>query len=165
MNPAETLLARWKRGIVLGCNLCDDCSECTVGGSFDCGGWDPDERKESRDFCDYDTGECYDIDYDGDADYEEVREVAVIDAERNQYCKNCYAPTAANWSYCPACGTFLSYKYCISCDWKTTEVNWKFCPRCGSMLHDPRADLRPIHIPPDTPIPEEYAYDDSDIPF
>lgn len=62
----------------MGCNFCDDCSDCTVGGDIDCGAWDPDEHREEH------------FAYDYDDEYHDKAED--MDVGKEQHCTNCGEP-------------------------------------------------------------------------
>lgn len=91
----------------MGCNFCDDCSECTAGCGIGCGGWEPTEqngglRHSCDDWYDYD----YDYEYDNYRDEARMGEEEKIDGESDRrYCVHCGRRVEKSWNYCLRCGT------------------------------------------------------------
>ena len=120
----------------MGCNLCDDCSECTVGGSIGCGEWDPDEHRDSSDSDYYEYYWGHGDEYDDDEEYEdddEEYDEDEIDCGRGSHCANCGAIVLVRWNYCMACGAPISKKFCVNCGERVAE-GWEYCPQCGSSI-------------------------------
>lgn len=105
----------------MGCNFCDDCSDCTVGGDIDCGAWDPDEHREEH------------FAYDYDDEYHDKAED--MDVGKEQHCVNCGELAQLDWSYCLSCGAALPKKHCVKCGERVAS-DWGYCPWCGSMIPD-----------------------------
>lgn len=80
----------------MGCNLCDDCSECR---NEYC---DSDDRPSIRGY-DY----SYDYDLEDDSSYDGFSSESVgdgDDAPRVIYCVECGSKALESWSYCRNCG-------------------------------------------------------------
>lgn len=89
----------------MGCNLCDECSDCTVGDALDCGMWDPEGHQTSNSSWDYD--------YDSDSDCCEYTcdEVVGMSINEEQHCVKCGGKVADEWSHCPRCGSLVPSSY------------------------------------------------------
>lgn len=146
----------------MGCNLCDECSDCTVGKSIDCSSWDDAHRNEDKDEDDdffYDTS-CY--------DKEDEEEETGMSVGRERYCVNCGTLVQLDWKYCFACGASLPEKHCVECG-KEVDSDWDYCPWCGSELPDKIDADTHVH-PQATPTPKPWpvvdaSVYDEDIPF
>lgn len=149
----------------MGCNFCDDCSDCTVGEALDCGEWDPDEHRESRD--DY-YDDCYDYN-DDEYNEDNCDEVNNMSEGAGRHCVNCGASASMDWNFCLACGAELPEKHCVRCG-RIVADDWEYCPYCGSsipiktsiFMQTPQESVSgSMPSIDDVPV----AYDDSDMPF
>lgn len=144
----------------MGCSFNDSCSNCTVGGVFDCDGCDSGDYEKSYDDFDYDDrGENMSVD-------------------KGRYCPNCGLPARFDWRYCLSCGASLSERYCVKCGKRVLD-DWQYCPCCGSAVSGNELvenSLSPVQVTPATvapAVPQEAlaaavvdpSVYDEDIPF
>lgn len=149
----------------MGCNLCDDCSECTVGDAIDCGGWDEVEhRRRNHDYYDdYDSYLEYDSGYECDDDEQSSEEEGDMNANSELYCVCCGTKVRENWRYCLRCGTSIPEKHCVRCG-RAVDNDWEYCPKCGSSIPN-AVDEAPSAAPPVQTIMSPSSVFDEEIPF
>lgn len=80
----------------MGCNHCDDCSECSVGGGLGCDLWEPSGNSHD----DWMDEQSY-----GDDDYGwDIEEDETDDGPDLKYCVHCGRRVGDTWRYCLRCG-------------------------------------------------------------
>ena len=167
----------------MGCNFCDDCSDCTVGYGLGCSAWDDAEHDSETVAYATRFEDQFPYDDDGpqdndmlDSDHKNERFVCEDETGMGvdeMYCVSCGESVQKGWKVCPECGTPIPKLLCEHCG-KKLKRKWSYCPYCGCIAgaQEPawaHSEQTPMNANTDgqsqkTPSISSSVYDD-DIPF